>query len=265
MQNLSFLRRLYYGYLSYIYQSTYWTSRYQFLGLSFNTLIRLLSLALVAVSLFNEWSNMARLLALLLAVWINFSYWHARRAGYKKFLANETAVMPGDNVAALPRDHHIKMRASGVFTVREREEHVLLQPAEYWQVPAGEHVVMVEELPGRYLYQFFNARSLQEIKQGWLLFGIHPQETLSITFLAAPPSSPDYGRVYYAFLHDEKPPPAAKKQTIYLTFDEREVQQKVWHNIVDDARRARMGNDKAQRLKREEQGAKSNGETPPGI
>jgi len=63
------------------------------------------------------------------------------------------------------------MRATGLFGTAHWETKLLLRPATYWQVPLGEHVVMVEYEQGKFVYQFFSATGLQNIQQGVLLNG----------------------------------------------------------------------------------------------
>jgi hypothetical protein len=114
-----------------------------------------------------------------------------------------------------------------------------MRPATYWRVPLGEHVVMAEERPGKYLYQFFSAASLQAIQPGWLLFGRNPSETLAISFLAS--WGPDYtkfGQIYEDGDDSKLPPP--RRVTVYLSAADENLRRSLWHTILNDARQARL-------------------------
>jgi hypothetical protein len=97
---------------------------------------------------------------------------------------------------------------------------------------------MVEEKPGKYLYQFFSAQSLQDARPGWLLFGPSPIETLAVTFLSRwGPEYTKFGQLYEDGGEDTSPP---KRVTVYLSIPDEATRRAVWHTVVSDARRARL-------------------------
>lgn len=238
MQKLSFLKKMYFAYLGRVYAFAYVTSRRGILGMKFSTLLKWMTTGLVIAAWVLNWGSAAIGVTLLLALWVRWLYWRAGRAGYSKFIADETATIPTAELNPLPANERVQLRATGTFSLSDREEYVLLRPAEYWQVPLGEHIVMVRSEPGRFLYQFFNAGTLQEIQRGWLIFGSRPLDTLAVTFLGKwGPSHSEYGRAFY--VGSENSHSNLKKNTIYFTFQDGAAQNAVWHTIVSDARQAR--------------------------
>lgn len=240
MQNLSFLKKAYLGYLGRVYAFAYHTTQRGLLGIKVSTLLKWASIGLVIAAWVLDWGGLALGITLFFAVWLRWLYWRAARAGYSKFIADETAVIPTAQLDPLPANRRVQLWATGTFCLSDREEYVLLRPAEYWQVPLGEHIVMVQSGQEHFLYQFFNAGTLQEVQRGWLVFGSRPLETLAVTFLGRwGPSSTDYGRAFYVGSNDNSDA-NLKKNTVYFTFQDGREQDAVWHTIVSDARQARQ-------------------------
>ena len=121
--------------------------------------------------------------------------------------------------------------------MRDRENFVLLQPAQYWQVPLGDHVVMVEHMPQSYVYQFFDAAGLQKVEEGWLIFDRELREALAVTFRTK--WAPQFAQFEIRYYVQDEVEPEAPLRTIYFSFDNEADKQAVWHNIVQDARRVR--------------------------
>jgi hypothetical protein len=137
----------------------------------------------------------------------------------------------------LPPNQKVPITASGLFSVTGRENRLLHRPANYWYVPLGEHIVMVEEIAGKYLYQFFNPKSLQEIRRGWLLHGSSPILSLEVSFLSKwGPEYTRFGQLYESGQDDESAP---KLVTIYLSSSDEEVREAIGQTIVREARRVR--------------------------
>ena len=240
MRNISFLRKVYLGYLGRVYTFAYFSSRRRFLGIKFSTLLKWVTTGLVIAAWILDWGGVVLGITLFLAVWVRWLYWRAARTGYSRFIADEAAVIPTAQLDPLPANRRIQLRATGTFCLNDREEYVLLRPAEYWQVPLGEHIVMVQSGRDRFLYQFFNASTLQEVQRGWLIFGSRPLDTLAVTFLGRwGPSASDYGQAFYVGGGNNSDA-NLKKNTIYFTFQDGVEQEAVWHTIVSDARRARQ-------------------------
>ncbi|RMG99802.1 MAG: hypothetical protein D6706_05065 [Chloroflexi bacterium] len=181
----------------------------------------------------------ALLIALLLAASVRILYWQAQRDGYTRFVPRKTPWLPPEKLNPLKANERVPLRATGIFSLNDREAHVLLRPAHYWQVPLGDHIVMVEQVPGKYLYQFFNGTNLQEIRHGWLIFGPEPIPSLAVTFMVTwGPEYSDQVRFYYVDGGQQERPPTTRR-TVYFTFEQPEKLEAVWHTMVQDARRVR--------------------------
>ncbi|MCA9873183.1 MAG: hypothetical protein KC441_05995 [Anaerolineales bacterium] len=219
IHDMSLGRRLFYRYLGLAYGFTYWTSHKTFLGATWQGWIKFLVIVLLLASLIFRWGVWETGGTAVLLVWIYFSYWRAKKAGYSKFILSETEhLLPGEG---LPPYQRTTVWATGVYHVTEFNKFLLLRPAEYWQVPLGQHVVMVEHRRQKFLYQFFDWRTLQQVEAGWLIFGARPLATLAVTFISA-------------WLEDGKDP---ETRTIYLSFPEVETQTAVWRTIIRDVGR----------------------------
>ena len=239
METLSPLRRLYLGYLSRAYALMNGLNRRSFLGVRLKSLARWLPILLFLFGWWRNWPAGALALLLLLVVWINYSLWRARRDNYMRFVPAGGPLPQDNGLVSLPPNQKVPVRATGLFSVSGRENNLLLAPATYWRVPLGEHVLMVEEQPGKYLYQFFGARNLQNIQPGWLLYGAKPIESLAVSFLAQwGPEYTRFGQVYET--GDTSDLPSPKRVTVYLSTDDDEIRRSIWQTIVHDARQARL-------------------------
>lgn len=218
MPDLPFGRRLFYRYLGLAYAFTYWTGHKSFLGATFRGWIKFLALVLLVTALLFRWGVWAIGGTAVLLIWIHFSYWRAQKAGYSKFVPDESGSFPPDEAAGLPPYQRTSLWATGVYYVTEFSKAVLLRPAEYWQAPLGQHIVMVEHRKQKYIYQFFDARTLQQVQKGWLIFGARPLNSLAVTFISA-------------WVGDEDAPVV---ETIYFSFADVAGQTAVWQTIVRD-------------------------------
>jgi hypothetical protein len=239
MDSLSPLRRAYLIYLSRAYALMHMLERRSLLGIRLKTWIRWLPVLLILVGWSRRWPWPALLLLLIVVLWVNYSLWRAKRDNYNRFVSDGKPAIHSEAREALPPNQKVAVRATGLFSVSGREDKLLLRPANYWRVPLGEHVVMVEEQPGKYLYQFFNAQTLQNVQSGWLLFGSQPIETLAVTFLAR--WGPDYtrfGQDYESGDGSGLPPP--RRVTVYLSTADEATRGAIRQTIVADAQRARL-------------------------
>ncbi len=236
MDALPPLRRAYYAYLSRMYALLYDMNRRSFLGMRLSTLACRVPILALLVGLLLRWSWPMLIALALLSLWINYSFWRAKRDNYNRFIANPTP--PDAAMPALAPNHKLPIRATGLFSVSGRERSLVLRPAHYWRVPLGDHVVMVDEEPGKFLYQFFDAQTLQEVRPGWLLFGARPVASLAVTFLAR--WGPAYTHFGPGYDPDDAKQPPPKRVTIYLSADDEAIHHTIRHAIVDDARQARL-------------------------
>jgi hypothetical protein len=237
MHNVSFYKRLYYRYLGAMYWSIYWTVTRNILGLRVSTIIKLFAWLLPILAWIRRWDDIALIFTLLSFLWIQFSYWRAKRTGYYRFVGDASGLMATDQITPLPTNKRIPVCATGIFSLKEWERNVVFMPAEYWQVPLGDHALMVQHRLGRYLYQFISADLLQNLERGWLLFGSNPNPAVSITFLSI--WGPEFDDQAISLLGRSNNKPVEKVRTIYLSFDNEEFEQAVWHNLLFDARRIR--------------------------
>jgi hypothetical protein len=233
MSLLPLHQRIYYRCLGLLYGFAYWTSSHSFI-FRWSTWVKLLAFAPLIWVWRQNRSVPLLILALLMGGMVLWLYWRAWRVGYKKFVAGETAVSHLTSVSPILPDQRIPHKASGIFGVADREEQVLLKPAEYWQVPLGDHTIMVQSAPGRFLYQFFNADNLQNVRTGWLVHGFNPQPVLAITFYSAWGSSQLSLRELYQAGGAENH--ESKLRTIYLLFENDADGTAVRHMILDDVR-----------------------------
>ena len=237
MEALSPVHRLTYAYLSRMYALTYALSRRSLLGIRLATWLRWLPIVVLLIGWLMDWPSPLMIALLLFIVWTNYSLWRARRDNYNRFVPATSALAPLSGQPALPPNQRLAVLATGLFSVSGRENRLLLRPAHYWRVPLGDHVIMAEEEPGKYLYQFFDAQSLQELREGLLLFGSQPTATLAVSFLARwGPEYTRFGQVYETGPHEG---PAAKRVTVYLSAEDETTRRLIREAIVSDARGAR--------------------------
>jgi hypothetical protein len=240
MESLSPLQRAYYSYLSRAYAFMFDLSQRSLLGIRLVALVRWIPIVILLWGWFKRWPGPALIILLLIIIWLNYSLWRAKRDNYNRFVPAAGSLLESVDLEPLPPNQKVALQATGLFSVSGRESVLLLRPAEYWRVPLGEHVIMVEEKAGKYLYQFFNAQSLQNVRPGWLLFGPQPIESLAVTFLARwGPEYTRFGQLYEDGSDEGLPPP--KQVTVYLSTPDADARRVIWQTIVSDARRTRLG------------------------
>ena len=237
MDALSPIQQVYYAYLSRMYALVYRLNRRSLLGIRLASWLRWLPIVALLVGWVMDWPPAVMIALLIVAVWLNYSLWRARRDNYNRFVPNRAAGGDAAEPTPLPPNERLSILATGLFSVSGRESRLLLRPAQYWRVPLGDHIVMAEEEPGKFLYQFFDAQSLQELREGLLLFGTHPKATLAVSFLARwGPEFTRFGQQHESG-HDDLPPP--RRVTVYLSAEDDATRRLVRDTIVSDARRAR--------------------------
>lgn len=237
MDSLSLPKRVYFGYLSRMYRFTYRLTRQSFLGFRLSSLARWLPLLALLIGWLARWPWPVMAFFGFLVLWNNYSLWRAKKDNYLRFVPDPDAIMAADDLEPLPPNHKVGVIASGLFCVSGRENRLLHRPAQYWYVPLGEHIVMAEETPGKYLYQFFNPGSLQSVHRGWLLHGSQPVRSLAIRFLSN--WGPEYTRFGQLYENGQSDQPPSKPVVIYLAATEDTAYELIWQTIVKEARRAR--------------------------
>ena len=238
MESISPLRRACYAWLGRVYALMHAIQRRSLLGIRLVNLVRWLPVILLLYGWRRHWPFGLLLFLAIMILWVNFSLWRARRNNYHRFIADNSPSVETAAPDRLPANKKIAVAATGLFSVSGHENTLLLCPADYWRVPLGEHVVMVEERPGKFLYQFFGAGSLQEVRSGWLLHGPRPIESLAVTFLAR--WGPDYTRFGQMLENgDDRDLPPPRRITVYLSTADADTRRRIWHSIIDDAHLAR--------------------------
>lgn len=225
-------------FLSRLYAFMYQTRRRSFLGVTLATWLVVLLLALALWSFFLTWSMWVTNTALAMAVILIVGYWIAGRRGYTRFVDDDDMEL--DPEFASPRDEsRVPLRATGVFSVRDYERYVLEESAEYWRVPAGHHVIMVENAPGQYLYQLIEPEYIRGVRPGYLLFGRRPQKAIALHFIVS--WSPELAREpsYYRGAQEEtKRQQPSVERTIYFTFETDADRYAVWRSLLESRSRA---------------------------
>lgn len=241
MENLPAFKQLYYHYLGRLYAFAYFSRRRTLLGVPHSGWLRIFVLGLFIASLILRWGWVPIIVTFLLWIYVGFIYRQARKEGYNKFVVDKTAVPPSETSQPLAPNERAVVRASGRFAVTTKSETVLLQkPSTYWHVPLGDHIVMVEYRPQNFLYQFFDAKTLQKIEAGWILFGKDPLNTLAITFLEVwGPEHSNDALAYYVGGGNNDDLSRLKPRTIYFSFEDPAIQNKVWVTLIKDTREAR--------------------------
>ena len=237
MHDLPLPKRIYYNYLGYLYWITHYTSTNGILGMRFSTMVKLLAIILVLAAWFYKWGNPALFITLLLLIWVYFSYWRAGRSGYLHFVSGKPAKVGKQQYDKIATYRRVGCSASGLFSLHSWEKNVLFCPANYWQVPRGDHALMVEHSPHKYLYQFFDVALMQELQRGWLLYGSHPRPALSISYLSI--WGPEFSEVQYSIFGSERKAVDPRQRTIYLSFPSDEAEEIICQNILNDVQRTR--------------------------
>lgn len=215
----------------------HWTDSHNFVGIRVSSLIKIAAVAFPLLALATRRERAVIILSSIVSLWVLVSYWRAQRTGYYRFVADDSELMAAAAATPLAEKKHISVRASGTFSLKDWEKNVVLKPAEYWQVPLGDHVLMVEHDPGRFLYQFFSAETMQELHSGWLLYGTRPHPAIAVTFLSS--WGPEFNEDKVSLLGNSNNSRPTKIRTIYLSFDDGDHEKAVWQNLVLDARRVR--------------------------
>lgn len=215
-----------------LYAFAFLTDLTYFLGFRRSSWLKLASILLVvlAIVLRTGWLGIG--LAVVVVIGVYGLYFAARRSGYVQFVALKTAKLPEPNTV-LRKEQKVALRATGKFSLMERERYLVQKSAEYWHYPLRQHVIMVEEAPGRFLYQFIMAENIQVVDAGYLHLGRAGQRAIRIVYGTDwAPELVNPGAAYYVGggFGDPKLP----ERTIYLTFDAEDDWQRVWQSLTGE-------------------------------
>jgi hypothetical protein len=217
-----------------LYTALYFTVKHRFLGVTIANWFKNIPLLLALFGLLVRRPMVWVVAMLLLSLLIRLLYWQVRRDGYVIFVGTGEEAPPKET-RAIPDDEKMPVIATGTFSVQNREKYVLRRPADYWRLPVGDHAIMVEHRPGRYLYQFIQPGTLEHIEPGLICFGRKPCRALAITFLSTWRSESNDVNFRF-FAPSENGNPAKLRQKVYLSFDDQSDLEAVWRNLLRDAR-----------------------------
>jgi hypothetical protein len=210
----------------------YTTSRRRFLGFTLAGWFKFLSLVLVLAAWLLRWPTIWLLVALGLAFGLRLLYWRAKRKGFITFVPVPKQQIRSD-ARPLADNHKVAVRATGLFSVSDREAYLLQHLAEYWRVPVGDHAIMVQQVPGRFLYQFVQSGALRHVEPGLLVYGRQPERALAVTFLTTwGPKSPERLTLYN--VNSSNHTQERLEQQVFLTFDNDDDLHSVWNNLLRD-------------------------------
>jgi hypothetical protein len=154
-------------------------------------------------------------------------FW-ASRQGYARFVASllTDECSPGHSPVPLPSHEAVPMRTTGWFEVEGEKRYLVDLEADFETAGTREHIVMGRIHPSRFLlfgtwpkrdlgwwYIFFQPSMIRQMHQGTLYHGFQPR--------------PAIGLVY-------EPDPTAR-QTVYLTFYDKQALYRVWDDLLVDA------------------------------
>ena len=213
-----------------LYSLLYYSTQHRFLGPTIRGWLQFLPFLLALVTLIQRWPRLWLLAWLFLYAIIRLAFWMARKNGYIGFirLTDRDSLSHGQPLAD---GQKVIVWATGLFSVEGLEEYVLLLPTAYWRFPTGDHVLMVEYRPGRYLYQFIQPGALRRIEAGQLIHGIQPRRALEITFLTTWGPKPVEVSFNF-FTAGENSHLVELQRTIYVVFRTEEEQESVWRNLT---------------------------------
>ncbi|HSG14810.1 MAG TPA: hypothetical protein VLE70_00635 [Anaerolineae bacterium] len=216
----------------FLYGFLYATVRRTFLFVTIRAWLKNLPLFLALFMLLWRWPMAWPIVMVVLALILRLLYWKAKRDNYMRFVT-ESDQQPGDDAPAVVDNHKVALRATGVFSVKDWEEFMLGRPADYWRVPMGDHAVMVQYSPGRFLYQFIRLGAIEAIEAGSLFHGRQPQKALAVTFLTSwGPESDDVDFMFYAPSDEDNR--SAIRRKMFLAFEDESIRASVWRNLLRD-------------------------------
>lgn len=219
--------------LSLLYPLLYWSKRQRLLGAPISMWLVMLPLALAVVGLVLDASSAIVVLLVALSVTIGIIYYLAGRSGFKRFIPDPETPLDREFVAPHDEDR-VPLKATGVFSISKREEYLLEHDGKYWRVPMGQHVFMVEQQPGSFLYQIIEPDKVCQVEAGLLAFGKEPRKALALHFLATwGPQFAAEPTFHYGSAQQPEPPPG-EARTIYLTFDHDADRHAVWRSLVEN-------------------------------
>lgn len=166
----------------------------------------------------------------LLMVFTYWLFWLAKRSGYVTFIPKTDVALP-EPPRPLAKDERIQVRATGLFSVIDRERYLVQKSADFWRVGVGDHILMVSNGPNSYLYQFIKPQEILQISAGELYFGPEGNLSIEVVFRTdwAPGVETEDIAYYVGSGYSGRPLP---KRTVYITCKTQEELERVWHSLT---------------------------------
>lgn len=230
MEEFSPTRRINYRLVGYLYAFMYFASDRLVVGASLLGWITAF-LIILGLYLWYKTGSVAWFLVVLsFAALLRIAYWLAKRNGFILFV-NQEGELASARTRGLVDYQKLDLRASGVFSVANRDEYMFRRPALLWRVPFGDHALMVQRPEGRYLYQFVEAGHMAGIEPGWLVYGSQLNFALEINFQTT------WGSVagetdFNWFAPKESVETKRYKRTLYLGLEDEETRDAVLASLV---------------------------------
>lgn len=217
-------------FLGHLYAFVFINDHKKWAGIKRSTLLKWLPILLGCAGTLIWRAILPLILGVLLSIVWQITWRIVNRTGYVLFIPEKEFVPPSPSLTTLLVDQQLPVRATGVFSVKEREDRLFLRTAQLWRTGLGDHVMMVTAAPGRFRYEFINHSDLETVKPGQLLFGAKSLPSLAITFGST--WGPRYAEAENSYYVGRGTLPPPIKKTVYLTFDTEEAQQTVWQSLL---------------------------------
>jgi hypothetical protein len=215
-----------------LYGLAFWLDRHYFLELSLSFWLAIAGWLLVGWGWLRGWPLVFLGLLLLGLVCGHILWWRARQSQYTRFVPERPAHSP--SAARLPYNQRVPVWVNGRFSLADQEEFVWQRPADYWQVPLGEHTLMVTVRPGHYRYQFFTATTLRRVEPGWVFAGNGVRPALAITFHLSWGPLADQPHLSQFQFEPAVETPLGPLRTIYLLFATPAARNQLWQHLMAD-------------------------------
>ena len=208
-----------------VLQLAYRLQRYTYLGWPLARWLGLLLLAMAGWALYRWWPSawQAALVIGLFVAYLLVLVW-ATRSGYVHF-AEHPLLEGTPDLPPLRPEEVVPVRASGWFTVMDKERYFVDVEAGFETIETREHIVMGQIAPSSFLllsrwperdtgwwYIFFQPATIRGVRTGHLTAGLRSRPALRI----------------------DTAPDAGTRRVIYLAFEDTESLRRVWDDVVVD-------------------------------
>lgn len=166
----------------------------------------------------------------VLLVFTYWLFWFAKRSGYVTFIPKTDLKLPVP-AEPLPKDKRLAVRATGLFSVIDRERYLVQKAADLWRVGVGDHILMVSNGVNSYLYQFIKPQEILQIAAGELYFGPQSNQAIEVVFRTDWTPSIDAEDIAYYVGSGYSGQPLPKR-TVYIVCENQEELALAWHSLT---------------------------------